>query len=136
MAGTLVKTGKRRMLDSCVAEISTDMKLVLFKASVVISDDTVYGDLTIADYSGYSSQTVSFPASSIDGDAKASSLAPMITFTHSGGGTSNVIYGYALVDVGDNTLIFVEMFAAPQSMSVSGDFIKITPTLKHTQDLT
>lgn len=68
----------------------------LFKNNIVVDQNTVFGDLTLADFSGYAPLSMDasgfgeFP--SANGIVSSGWLNPFI-FTHNGGGTGNTIYG-------------------------------------------
>jgi len=110
-------------------------KIILFQNNITVDEDTVFGDLTEATFSGYMSVTPTWGTPAIDGAGKASMTATPVVFAHNGGGTSNTIFGYAWVDasVMDPKIIAANTLATPKSMSVLGDSLTITPTFRDFQ---
>jgi len=94
-------------------------KLVLFTAPTSVSASTVYTDLTLATFSGYAAATPTWGTIAIDGGGKAAMSATAITFSHSGGGTANTVYGWAWIDddLTGKKLINATLLASPKSFS-------------------
>jgi len=100
----------------------------LFKNNVTPTEDTVIGDLTKADFSGYAGEipfthwnaaAFSTPRSEAD--------ASDVVWTHNGGGTSNDIYGYYVVDE-TGALAWAERnAAAPITISANGQTYTVKP---------
>lgn len=119
------------------AEVNTLQALVtawgslscrLFKNNLTIDANTVVGDFTIADYSGYSNQAFTLGTPATDGDGKAYSLSGDISFPLAGSGTQTVYGWYALNNTGG--LIFAKKFDAAVTVSTT---VKVdTFTIKYT----
>lgn len=129
--GLVVSTyGQKKNLDSYIDSLLQYAWLRLFKNDIDPNEDTVVGDFSEADYSGYSpfdlsaSGVWSIPA--INASGKMQTVFPELTFAHSGGGTSNDIYGYFVYDLAGGALIYSERFTdAPYAMDVPADQINI-----------
>lgn len=123
--------GEIRLLDMLINAVGmTNVRLRLYKAiSPALSQDTVYADFTIANFSGYAdvtpamgaASTVSHKGKIVDGSVR--------NFTHNGGGTSNTVLGYYVVDTGTSKVLWAEAFSSSQSMANNGDNIAITLAL-------
>jgi hypothetical protein len=88
--------------------------------------DLELGDLTQADFSGYSAVEVSAGTVTIDSNGDGQFVLAEATFSHNGGGTSNTIYGYYIryaIDGSPASLLWVVKFAAPISMAIGTDVI-------------
>jgi len=86
---------------------------------------SVLGDFTVATFSGYAADWTTFGAASIvSNKAKIVASAP-VSFVHNGGGTSNTIYGYYIVDLASSQVVWAEKFSASQLMANNGDTLNI-----------
>jgi len=115
----------------------TFQKIVLFQNNLTPDENTVYSSLTLATFSGYAAVTPTWGTPAMNGSNQAEMTATPAVFSHSGGGTSNNIYGWAWIDdsLGAQKLIAAERIAgAPKSMSVIGDSITITPKMRDYQE--
>lgn len=125
--------GEVAMLDMLVnGDSFANVRLRLYQNNLTPDQDTVYGDFAVATFSGYGEETPSFGAASIVSHKGKIVDSAERTFVHNGGGTSNTIYGYYVVDSVNNLVLWAERFATPQSMSNNGDLIGIT--LAFTED--
>lgn len=98
----------------------------LYQNNYTPLDSTILSDLTVATFSGYSQQSVTLGTpTEVANKAKTVGTAPQV-FTHNGGGTSNTIYGYYVVDTSTGDLVWVERFGSSQIMTNNGDQISIT----------
>jgi len=87
-------------------------------------------DVTVATFSGYSGLELlqNWSSPTIIG-TRASMTADAIVQSHSGGGTSNNIYGYYVVD-GSGVLMYAERDpSGPRLMGASGDVYTVVPKL-------
>lgn len=126
MSATYVNEGRISQVDALVAARTYSVRLYQNNYTPVVG--SVLANFTIATYSGYASQNAAFGASSIDANGNAKADAAALTFAHSGGATSNSIYGYYVVDTGANKVVFAERFAgAPLSFAIAGDQVVLTP---------
>jgi len=127
MTAILVKTGRVRLADVALVTIGGNWRLRLFQNNATVDEDTVIGDLTEATFSGYIEATPTFGGAAINGNDNAQADGSSETFTHSGGGTNNTIYGWYLVDNGSGDLVWAEKYGAPVSMNAGGLFITVQP---------
>lgn len=116
MAAVFPDTGKKLALDILLAA-GRNPKLKLFKNNVAVTDATVLGDLTEANFSGYAAKDLSaIAAASINGSDQGERHSNANNFVHSGGGTANTIYGwYIVIDdlAATPALILCENFPTP-----------------------
>lgn len=133
MAATIPTEGRLEW-DKYARDVQSSWRVMLFSNNVAISSATVYSDMAEATYSGYARQTPSFGALALNGASAASMVAGALTFSHNGGGTSNTIYGWALIDSVDNKVLAIDNVpSAPKTMAASGDTITVTFTQTLTQ---
>lgn len=77
----------------------------LYKNDYTPIDTTVLGNLTEADFDGYTSLTVTgWSAAALNADNKAATVAPLQTWTKSAGATPNTVYGVFMKDGSGNLL--------------------------------
>lgn len=126
VANVVVKTGDLEILGVLKAE-DTLFKGKLFKNDVTPTVATILANLTVADFSGYANATLAWGTPFINGSDKGEIDATQLTWTHNGGGTSNTIYGFYVVNAAETILIYAERFPAPILMGTSGAEIKYTP---------
>lgn len=86
-------------------------KIDLFKANHTPGSGTTLSDLTVADYSSYAQQSLTFGTVGTDGGGRAFSLTGTVTFPLAGSG-SQTVYGWYITDSGGN-LIECRRFDAP-----------------------
>lgn len=116
--------------DSSVTE---DTKLILYQNNLGAPDqDTVYGDLTECDFTGYSQVVLARSdwnaPSTVSHKAKIV-LNSAITFTFTDT-VSQTAYGYAVVNDAEDTILWIEEFSdGPRVFTVSGDSLTFTPQL-------
>lgn len=115
-----------RFWDALVADNQLQ-KIRLFKNNhTPVFTDTV-ADYTEANFSGYVGPTsVVWGAAFVNGANQGEIDAAELTWTHSGGGTANTVYGIYVTDSAGN-LCYAERFDAPVSMGSAGDKIRYTP---------
>lgn len=103
----------------------------LFKTSVSVTVATVFGDLTEADFSGYSNWSPSFSTPTYQSSPARSESTDSTghDFVHNGGGTSNTIYGCFLAYLTGSVLLAAMTFDSPINMAVNADTIHIVPTI-------
>lgn len=135
MALHVPDVGKVRLLDMLVdGDGFSGVRCRLYKNSVTISDATVLGDFTEANFSGYSQSTPSFGSASIVSGKGKIIEGSFETFIHNGGGTSNSVYGYYVVDSATPELLWAEAFPSPISVANNGDEIDIKLALTMTNE--
>lgn len=121
--------GRYWLLNQVATFFSLGMSVRLFKNNITPGPSSVLADFTQADYSGYSAQawTSSALSGSADGSGRAYISGAQLTFAHSGGGTSNTVYGVYVVQTGSGVVLLAKRLATPKTMSSSDHFIKVTP---------
>jgi hypothetical protein len=124
--------GELYMLDRIRAALNAPVItfLRLYQNNYTPVQGSVLADFTEATFSGYAQLAVTDfgAAATVSNKAKIICAAAKV-FSHSGGATSNTIYGYHVVYLGAPTILYAERFASPIVMAVSGDVISITPAL-------
>lgn len=128
MSNVYLEQGTVKSLDVLRADANHLKTLRLFKNNHTPTPGDTDANYTEADFSGYSSVTLTWNAAFLNGDDKGEIDADEETFTHNGGGTSNTIYG-AYVENNAGDVIFAERFDAPRVMSANGDTIPYTARL-------
>lgn len=102
---TLVTTGKPVLNNLVFKGLSETFTVHLYTAvSGSVTEATVLGDLTEANFPGYAAQALSTSGWTVANDEVATDT---LTFTHAGGAPSNIIYGFYLVATGGGELIWV-----------------------------
>jgi hypothetical protein len=120
--------GNQRLLQVLIAGWGS-LTMHLYQNNVTPSPGTVLGNLTEATFPGYSPQAVSnWAAPAPDGSGvRYMTQATAVTFTFTGTGATNNIYGYYITDASNN-LLWAEYFAgAPIVMQNPGQQIQVTP---------
>lgn len=116
----VTNVGERTLLEWALKSSGGALKLKLFKNDATVSATTVAGDLTEADFIGYTARTLaraSWNAPSTNADGKAEiRYGSDQTYDF---GSSQSIYGYYLTDSSD-VLLAVEKFSAVRNQ-VTGD---------------
>jgi len=105
-----------------------NLVLKLYKNNITPSDTDTASTYTDATFPGYSNITLT-GASWNTASSGTITYSAQQTFTCSGTSTDD-IYGYFVVQASSGTLLYSERDAnAPLAVRVSGDAIKITPTI-------
>lgn len=104
-----------------------NLVLKLYKNNITPSDTDTAATYTEADFTGYSAITLTGASW---GSASGGTIAyAQQTFTCSGA-SSNSIYGYFVIQTTSTVLLYSERDAsAPFTVAVSGDAVKVTPTI-------
>lgn len=129
MALLVPDTGENLVLEMVVNKTAPqNLVLKLFQSNTTPAEGDIAGTYTEATFSGYSSATLTGASW---GAASGGTIAyAQQTFTHNGGGISNNIYGYYMIQTTSGTLFLAERDgAAPFAISNNGDNIKITPSI-------
>ena len=96
--------------------------LILFQAPLILTNGTLFVNLTEATFSGYARKSgVVFSAPILQGDGTYTMVSNLYTFIASAMSTfvGNVIYGWALIDNSSPpNLLMAEMFASPPAIQV------------------
>lgn len=104
-----------------------NLVLKLYKNNITPSDTDTAATYTEADFTGYSAITLTGASWGV---ASGGTIAyAQQTFTCSGA-SSNSIYGYFVIQTASTVLLYSERDAsAPFTVTVSGDAVKVTPTI-------
>jgi len=134
MAAVSTNLGRVVIGDRFIAAASLFLRL--FQNDFTPDVDTVWADLTEADFDGYTEWVVEWSPTILDGDV-AKTTAGLHTFLATGGTTPNDIYGWALVTGvgggGDVEIILAERFAgAPITIDAAGEHINVTVQIQWT----
>jgi hypothetical protein len=124
-----VKAESLKSLDDYLAAAVADgYQWGLFKNNGTPNEDWTISDITPADFSGYAGlQAFSSWNAATWTSPRATATAADVVWTHNGGGTSNDIYGYYVVD-GAGALAWAERnAAAPVTISGSGQTYTVKP---------
>lgn len=128
--GTMIVTdvGKQKIHDGTLDW--NNLKAELFTSPPAVDEETVYGDLLIADFSGHAATDADYGAGDINGAGKSEKVMTEITMQHNGGGTANVCVGWGISDFSSGGLIFVKLFdEGDKSFAVEGDFVDLNHTI-------
>jgi hypothetical protein len=128
MAGIVPNAGENILAGYLVNKTSLEnLVLKLFKSNTTPAETDTAGTYTEADFTGYSSITLTGASWTITADT--ASYAQQ-TFTSSAGSQNQDVYGYFLVRATGGELMFAERFSdGPYNVNNIGDNIKITPNL-------
>ena len=129
MALNVPDVGENKILEALVNKTAPqDLVLKLYKNNVTPSDTDTAATYTEATFPGYAA--INLGGASWNAAAAGSiAYSAQQTFTCSGVATDD-IYGYFLVQLASGVLIWSERDAsAPFAIRVSGDAVKLTPTI-------
>jgi len=103
-------------------------KMGLYQNNWTPADTDTISAVTAATFSGYAGlQNLTSWSAATWSSPRAVAAHANVVWTHNGGGTSNSIYGYYVVDSAGN-LAFAERNAvAPVTISVAGQTYTVTP---------
>ena len=129
MALLAVNEGENAILTRLLNGGSFALSLGLFKNNLTPTDATVFADVTAATFTGYAAVTLTDGSWSIVSGAPCVASYAQQTFTCSASGTAETIYGYYVYR--GTTLYWIERFstANQQSISTSGQTVKVTPRI-------
>lgn len=129
MAGFLANGYKTTLFGLWLATLN-GLTLKLFKSNTNPNGTETAGTFTEANFTGYASQALNtFPAFGLDGSNNAASTAGVYTFTQTGTGVTNDIYGYYCVTAG-GLLVFSERDPnAPFAMNATGRVYQVNITM-------
>lgn len=101
----------------------------LFQNDIVPGPDSVLGDFTVADFTGYAtSAALVWAGPVLKDDGTPELVAQRLMFTCTNATTPNTIYGYYLLD-SEGGLLGAERFEAPQQVSLVGDTVMFVPRI-------
>lgn len=122
----------KSMLAALQADTWNTLTIVLLKADISPSRTTTLAEVLAAeaDFTGYARKTaqdLSAPVNTVDGGAEC--ISPEQTFIASGSGTTNDVYGYAVVTAAAAALKACVNFDAPIPVAAAGDKVSFNFTL-------
>lgn len=105
--------------------------VVLFQNDIEVTPNTVYGDLTLADFGGYAPQLITWGAVRKD-ECRSEMLAVPMVFTATGTPLPQTIYGYAIIDsisgpLPGTTVLRAHRFECPKTLKHAGDSVVVQP---------
>lgn len=128
MALKVPNVGVISQLDLLSALMDASWVMHLFQNDYTPVAGTVIGDFTEATFSGYAGGiTLTNPSAAAMVGARASTTFDDNLWSHSGGATSNLIYGYYVVDGGGGLQFAQRDSSGPRSMAALGDTYRVTP---------
>lgn len=116
------------MLEALVNKTAPQtLVLKLFKSNTTPAESHTEADYTEADFTGYSSLTLTGASWTASGSAPTQIAYAEQTFTSSAGSQNQNVYGYYVVQAVSGKLIWAERFSnGPYNIANSGDQIKVT----------
>lgn len=105
-------------------------KVLLFKNNVSPGPNTVLGDLTECDFTGYAvSAAVTWGTPGWQPDGTAIVVGDLKTFTVGATPTIlNTVYGWALVDTGKTVCYLARKFDTAVNLTQAGNFVDVVPS--------
>lgn len=102
--------------------------LILYQNNHSPSKETVIGDLTECNFTGYAAvAAVAFGAAHIDTDGKVKMKAPSETFVASGAAVGNSVFGWAITNAAKTALYVAQAFDTEYVISETGQGITVQP---------
>ncbi len=132
MALLVPNVGEGRML-KCIVNHTAPENLVLhlFKSNTTPAETDTYATYTEADFTGYSSATLTGASWSITEGAPSYAGYAQQTFTSSAGSQNQDVYGYVVNQTTSTILMWAEVFSdGPYNIANNGDAIKVTPYIE------
>lgn len=140
MAFVISNEGEKLLLEAAVGKVAAGaLKLRLYTSNTTPGHaDTVATYTEMGAVQGYSLITLATAtwAAGVAGTGTGTAVAnhasigyAQQTFTASGAGGAQTVFGYFITDSGGTVLLGAEKFATSKSYAIAGDAIKITPTL-------
>lgn len=129
MALNVPNVGENAILEMIVNKTAAqNLTLELYKNNITPSDTDVYTDYTASTFTGYAAKTLT-GASWNAASGGSITYSAQQTFACSGAAAESV-YGYYVRQAISNILLWSERAAgAPLAISVSGDEVRITPSI-------
>lgn len=118
-------------LDRRAAQIVSDgYKIGLFQNNHVPTDLDVFSDLVVCDFSGYAGeQLLAGFSGAAWSSPRATTTGSTVIWTHNGGGTSNTVYGYYIVDGAGNLAWLEKRTGVGVVIGSAGQSYTVYPTL-------
>jgi len=127
----LVNQGEDLALKALVNHTAPqNLVLRLFKSNTTPAETDTEATYTEADFTGYSSATLTGSSWSTSGTAPTQAAYAQQSFTSSAGSQNQDVYGYYVTQVTSGKLMWAERFSnAPFNIANNGDVIKVTPQI-------
>lgn len=123
-------TPNAKLLEMLAALITAELdggSLRLFKNDFVPNENSVAGDFTVADFTGYANVAVAtWGTPYLDDLARPTTLGGLRTFAQTGTAVNNVVYGVYYLNA-TNELVWAERFAEPFAFAGTGTTLPIVP---------
>lgn len=115
------------------ASLASTGKVRLYSNSVALSKATALGALTETSFPGYAAISISgasWAAPTVSSHLASSSPTSPFTFTCSGGGSPQTVYGAYITDASNTVLLACWTFASgPYTLTNSGDNVQTSPVM-------
>lgn len=118
--------GERTLLDAALGGLSLTYRL--YQNAHTPGDGSTAADFTECTFDGYAAQGPSWGAAATNGSGDAEAVAAALTWTATGGSTSNTVYGYYVTD-GGGEVVWAELFDTPVAVVDAPDAVVVTPTI-------
>lgn len=130
MADVLCNEGSIDRLQDIIDD-QANWAWILFSNNIVPALGTVWANLTECTFPGYARIAAAFGAAAAGAVDGAQASQPQMTFTCTGGGAAQNVFGYALVDtsVGVKIIFALQIPGAPKVMLNNGDAVLLTPNM-------
>lgn len=131
MSLVLVNQGEDLALKALVNHTAPqNLVLRLFKSNTTPAETDTEATYTEADFTGYSSATLTGSSWSTSGTAPTQAAYAQQSFTSSAGSQNQDVYGYYVTQATSGKLLWAERFSnAPFNIANNGDVIKVTPQI-------
>lgn len=131
MAIIFANVGELELLDKMLKDalsVDEDYTLKLYKVTLTPDQDSVAGDFTEADFTGYTAKTLTragWDAATTISNKASASYGTAQTWTAS---SSQTVYGAYVIGATSGTLLWAEEFSSAVPLT-SGDTITYTPVI-------
>lgn len=121
------------LADLIAADATLDgAEIALFQNDVIPSETSVIGDFTIATYTGYAAEAVTWYAPSVSDAGDPEVIGAVGEFRPTAATVGNTIYGALLLDTGGALLAACRFADAPLPMEGTLDSIVVVPRIRLT----
>jgi len=132
MSLVIPAVGENRLMEYMTGKVTPgDYKLKLFVNDITPASTDTVSTYTEMSTQGYASATLTMSSWSVaQASGKAEASYPVVTFTFDGTGGDTTVYGYFVTDNAGTTLLFAERFINSETITTSGEYIKMSPKLR------
>lgn len=115
------------------AELFT-AKVALFSNNVVVSKALVLADVDIITGTGLGSKAIgTWSGAYVNPEGNAEVINDTLTFLASGFSTPIIIYGHVILTGDEETLLFIDKWDSPVTISANGQGVTVVPRLVYGQ---